>query len=104
MDATSEKRLTVIGFRAVGILVVLIGLILATTTIISLIAVSSLKSNIPAGMNINIKGPVGTMGVWAILAQISISAWGAAVYFLADRLSDLILSETTGSPTIAANS
>mgnify|MGYP001148831840 CR=1 FL=1 len=95
MNTAAEKRLTIIAFRAVGILIILIGLILTTHTIISLMAVSSLKSNMPGGMNINIKGPVGTMGAWAILAQLFTSAWGAAVFVLAERLAGFILPETT---------
>lgn len=104
MNATCDKRLTIMTFRAIGILIILIGLILTTHTIISLMAVSSLKSNMPGGMNISIKGPVGSMGAWAILAQLSISAWGAAVFVLADRLAAFILPETTQTSTSTPNS
>ena len=104
MNTTSERRLTIIAIRAAGILIVLIGLILTTSTVISLMAVSSLTSNIPRGMNVNIKGPVGSMGAWAILGQLSVSAWGAAVYLSANWLSSFILPETTVTTAASSDS
>ncbi|MCP4614611.1 MAG: hypothetical protein GY845_38520 [Planctomycetes bacterium] len=94
MNSISEKRLTMIAFRAIGILTILIGLMLTTHTIIQFIAVSSLASNWPRGLNINIKGTIGNMKGWAIVAQLSVSAWGFAVYKLANWLSGIIVKET----------
>lgn len=104
MNTTSERRLTMIAVRAAGILIVLIGLILTTSTIISLIGVSSLKFNMPGGMSISIKGSMGNMGAWAILAQLSTAAWGAAVFVLADRLAAFIVPETKQTATAGPDS
>ena len=94
MNSIFEKRLTMIVFRAVGILTILIGLILNTYTIIQLLAISSLTSNMPRGMNVQIKGPIGNIKGWAIVARLSVSAWGFAVYGLANWLSGVIVPET----------
>jgi hypothetical protein len=99
MNNIAEKRLTMIVFRALGILTILIGLILTTYTIIQLMAMSSLTSNLPRGMNVNIKGTIANMKGWAIFAQLSISVWGFAIYKLASWLSGFIVSETTGIGT-----
>jgi len=99
MNSTSEKRFAIIAFRALGILIILTGLILTTLTIIGLMAVSSLTSNVPRGVNVNIKGPAASMGAWAIVARLFVIAWGAVVYTLADWLSGLILPDSTAAAT-----
>jgi len=104
MSSISEKRLTMIVFRAIGILTILIGLILTTYTIIQLMAIRSLTSNIPRGLNVNIKGTVGNIRGWAIIAQLSVSAWGFAVYKLANWLSGVILPETEGTDIASPDS
>ena len=94
MNSIFEKRLTMIAFRAIGILTILIGLILTTHTIIQLMAIRTLTSNIPRGMNVQIKGTIGNIKGWAIVARLSVSAWGFAVYGLANWLSGVIVPET----------
>ncbi|MCP4609237.1 MAG: hypothetical protein GY845_11040 [Planctomycetes bacterium] len=90
MNSISEKRLTMIAFRAIGILTILIGLILTTHAIIQFMAVT----NMSRGLNINIKGTIGNIKGWAIVAQLSVSAWGFAVYKLANWFSGIIVTET----------
>ena len=104
MNSISERRLTMIVFRAIGILTILIGLILTTYTIIQLMAVSSLTSNMPRGMNLNVKGTIGNIKGWAIVAQLSVSAWGAATYKLAGWLSGVVVPETAGVGTVGSDS
>ncbi len=92
MDDMPEKRITVIVLRAVGVLIILLGFILTTHTIIQLMFISSFRSNIPGGMNLNVKGMIGSIQGWAIVGQLSISAWGFALYILAGWVSDFIVS------------
>ena len=93
MDRTSEQRSILIVLRVAGILRVLIGLILTTHTILQLMAVNSIASNLPRGMNVNIKGTMASMRGWAVVAQLSVVAWGVVLYKLAGWLSDIIVGE-----------
>jgi hypothetical protein len=88
MNRDDEQRIVMIVLRVAGILTVLIGLILTTQTIIELIMVHSAASDLPRGMNVNLKGPVGKMGAWAIIGRLFICAWGAVLYALARVLAD----------------
>ncbi len=87
-----EKYIIAVVFRAIGILTILIGFILATYTIIQLFAISSLTSKMPRGMNVSIKGAIGDMKGWSIAAQLSISAWGFVLCKLANWFSGLVVS------------
>jgi hypothetical protein len=93
MDKLSEQRSILIVFRVAGILTVLVGLILTTHTILQLVAVNSVTGNLPRGMNVNIKGTLGSMRGWAVVAQLSTVAWGVALYKLAGWLSKTIVGE-----------
>ena len=93
MDRLSEQRSVLIVLRIAGILTILIGLILTTNTILQLVAVNSVMGNIPRGMNVNIKGTLGSMRGWAVLAQLLIVAWGVALYKLAGWLSEAIVGK-----------
>jgi hypothetical protein len=93
MNDIFEKRFVTIILRIIGILTVLVGLILTTHTIIQLLAISSLATNLPRGMNVNIKGTLGNMHGWAVLAHLFIIAWGVVFYKLADWLSGIIMGE-----------
>lgn len=98
MNSISEKRLTAMVFRSFGILTILIGLILSTQTIIQLMAVSSLATNMPRGMNVNIKGAAGSIKGWAIVAQLSVAVWGFVMFKLADWISGIIVPEEDTAP------
>ena len=87
--------------RVAGILTVLIGLILTTYTILQLIAINSVTGNLPRGMNVNIKGTLGSMRGWAVVAQLSIVAWGVALYKLAGWLSEIIVGEAVEKNELA---
>ncbi len=102
MNRQDEQHIVTVVLRGVGILVVLIGLILTTQTILGLIAASSARSNLPAGMNIDIKGTLGKMGAWAIVARLSISVWGAVLYALAQTIAAALISEAPVGPSSAA--
>ena len=93
MDRVSERRSILIVLRVAAILTVFIGLILTTLTILQLMAVGSISSNMPQGMNVNVKGTLGAMRGWAIVAQLSIVAWGVVLYKIADSLSVMIAGE-----------
>jgi hypothetical protein len=93
MDRNDEQRIVTIVLRCAGILTVVIGLILTTQTVLALIAASSAAANLPRGMNVSLRGSVGKMGGWAIVAQLSISVWGAVLYGLAQSLAGAIVGE-----------
>ncbi len=93
MDRLSEQRSILIMLRVAGILTILIGLILTTHTILQLVALNSVTGNLPRGMNVNIKGTLGSMRGWAIVAHLSIVAWGGVLYKLAGWLSGAIVGE-----------
>ena len=93
MDRLSEQRSILIVLRVAGILTVLIGLILTTYTILQLVAINSVMRNPPRGLNVNIKGTLGSMRGWAVVAQLSIVAWGVVLYKLAGWLSETIVGE-----------
>jgi hypothetical protein len=95
MDRLSEQRSVLIVLRVVGILTVLIGLMLTTHTILQLMAVNSVMRNPPRGMNVNIKGLLGSIRGWAVVAQLSIVVWGVALYKLASWLSETIVGIAT---------
>jgi len=87
MEQKSIEHVTTIILRLAGVLTIFIGLILTTHTILQLIATHSATSGfpqgLPGGMSVSIKGAVGRVGHWAVIAQLAIIGWGGLLVALA---------------------
>jgi len=98
MEQKSIERMTTIVLRVAGILIVTIGAILVTHTIITLIAAHSAmsgfsQSHLPPGMSVNLKGAAGRAGVWAVFAQATTIMWGVLLMALAPSIAQNITKE-----------
>ncbi|MCP4711245.1 MAG: hypothetical protein GY869_21710 [Planctomycetes bacterium] len=94
MDQKAIEHLTTIALRFVGVLIVFIGLILTTHTILQLVAAqaaaSGLPQGYPPGMSINVKGVLGTAGNWAIACTAAIVVWGCLISVFARPIAKRI--------------
>ncbi|MBN1360468.1 MAG: hypothetical protein JW993_07745 [Sedimentisphaerales bacterium] len=105
MNPRDERHIVTIVLRCAAILTILVGLILVTQTIVSLIAASSASSNLPPGVNVNFKGTVGKIGAWAIIGQVLICVWGAILFAFARPLADAVVADLhAGAPPSVGNS
>jgi hypothetical protein len=98
MEQKSMERVTTVVLRGAGVLVMLVGLILVTHTIVSLIAAHSAMSGfpggqLPPGMSVNLKGAAGRVGGWAVFAQATTIGWGFLLMALAPSIAQKITKE-----------
>jgi hypothetical protein len=94
MEQKSLEQVTTIVLRVAGVLVVVIGAILVTHTIVTLIAAhSAMSGQLPPGMSVNLKGAAGRVGVWAVFAQTTTIMWGLLLMALAPSIAQNITKE-----------
>ena len=94
MEQKSLEQVTTIVLRVAGVLIVVIGAILVTHTIITLIAAhSAMSGGLPQGMSVNIKGAAGRIGAWAVVAQATTIGWGLLLMALAPSIAQNITKE-----------
>jgi len=94
MEQKSIERVTTIVLRVAGVLVMLIGAILVTHTIVTLIAAhSAMSGGLPPGMSVNLKGAAGRVGAWAVFAQATTIGWGLLLMALARSIAQNITKE-----------
>ena len=73
--------------RILGIVTAMIGAILTLQACIAWMAVSTTLSGAPAGMQIEAKGMLGDMGIYAIVAQAVTVLFGVALFFASPVLA-----------------
>ena len=94
MEQKSVEHVTMVILRVAGVLAMLIGVILVTHTIITLIAAhSAMSGQLPRGMSVNIKGATGRIGVWAVFAQATTILWGFLLVIVAPSIAKGITKE-----------
>ena len=98
MDRPDERRVVIIVLRCVAVVTVLIGLILTTQTVVTVIGVRSASTDLPGGLNVSFKGAVGKAQGWSVVAQLSVCAWGLVLFALARPLADAIVSDVQAGP------
>ncbi|MFQ5750009.1 MAG: hypothetical protein ACE5H3_11210 [Planctomycetota bacterium] len=76
--------------RLIAATTVLVGIILTTMTLLSLLPVSGLMGNGNGG-TIQIAGTQAQMAFFGVLADLAIVAWGLAFYRLSPRLARRIV-------------
>ena len=77
--------------RLIAVVTVLVGAILVTMTIVSLIGASSSMGSTGMGVTIRATGVVAKMGFFMVLANGMIAVWGLALYRLSPKLARWIV-------------
>lgn len=93
MDPISQQQIVTRVLRTAGVLAVFVGCILVTQTIITAIGAQSATSNLPAGMNIHVKGAFGSLAGWAIVAQLATVVWGLVLFSVAKPIAARIVED-----------
>jgi len=78
--------------RLIAVTTVLVGVILTTMTLLSLLGINGAIQSSTQGMQIQVSYPVGEMGFFAVLADLAIVAWGLAFYRMSPRLARRIVA------------
>ncbi len=86
---TNETARSVL--RLVAVATMLVGAILTTITIITLIGATSAAKDLQ-GMQVEITGAIGKMGFLAVLADVSIFGWGFLLFGISPSLAEKIAS------------
>lgn len=85
---TKNKAASIL--RLVGILIIFLGLILATLNFFQINMANSLTQS---GFSFTIKGALGGMGLYGYLATMSVAAWGYGMFRTSNILGTLVASE-----------
>lgn len=93
MDPIVQQQIVTRVLRTAGVLAVFVGCILATQTIVNLIAAQSVASNLPPGFNVQVKGAFGNLSGWAIVGQLTTLVWGMILFAVAKPIAARIVED-----------
>lgn len=71
---------------------VLVGAYLTTASLVSFLATSNTMHGAFEGMQVKLTGLVAEMGVYAVLSNALIAAWGGVLYYLSPKLAEMIVA------------
>jgi hypothetical protein len=95
MEQRTIEHLTRIALRLVGVIAVFVSVILATHTVLQLLAAHSVTSGqgLPPGMSGNLKGMAGRVGAWAIAGHVATMVWGVLLVAFSRMLASAVAGE-----------
>lgn len=93
MDSIAQKQIVTQVLRTAGVIAVFVGCILVTQAIVAAIAAQSASSNLIPGIDIRVKGGIGSVMLWGIVGQLAVVAWGVGLFAIAEQLAAWITAE-----------
>jgi hypothetical protein len=77
--------------RLIAVVTVLVGAYLTTATLVSFLAASNTMNGALEGLQVKLTGLVAEMGVYAVLSNALIAAWGLVLYYSSPKLAEMIV-------------
>ena len=77
--------------RLIAVVTILVGAVLVTITVLSLVGVSSTISTVQSGMRTQPTG-LAKLGFFAVAANAMIAVWGALLYYLSPFIARRIVT------------
>ncbi|MBN1817390.1 MAG: hypothetical protein JW828_08515 [Sedimentisphaerales bacterium] len=90
MNKATLQPVVIVVLRIIGVLTIFFGLLMVVHMLFAQAAVKSAGTDMPMGMNINIKSPMNTIGGWGIAAYFMTSLFGLILCGFSRGLAYLI--------------
>lgn len=76
--------------RILAIACILVGVILTTQLLVTMMAVSSLTDQL-SGSGLSLSADFGNVSIYGVIAQLTVVGWGIALFAASSKLSEMII-------------
>lgn len=79
--------------QIIAVISVLVGLILFSVGLISMVGMQQAFANLPEDARVQMSSSAATAGLWGLIASASPALWGAILFFASSNIAALIHRE-----------